>query len=76
MCNQKENEMSVFPFNCWVYRKTPRAILLIEASRPLVSVGGAPELSEIYYDAARCCEPVIAFYDFLLMGGEPFADWN
>lgn len=60
-------------------KPTPRAVLLANAGFSLVEVGGKYEVSEQYYDDVRQCElraGILAFYDLLLVGGEPYAVWN
>lgn len=67
------------------YRKTPIAVLLIEANCPLVESGGKriDTLREDFYDNAvnlmrtgRRFTPIFSPYDIALSGGEPYSVWR
>lgn len=61
-------------------RHPPLSVLIVAAQYPLVQVGGAYQLSELYFDAAsqagRRAGLVTGHYDTILCGGEPYARWN
>ena len=77
--------MSAFTFNFERNRKTPLLVLLAEAKRPYVEVGGKAlrDLREDFFDNARnsCFDgrkaaPIESVYDIALCGGEPYAVWS
>jgi hypothetical protein len=54
-------------------------VLLVEANRPLVYVGGDSlnDLREDFFDNAFYGAPnVVSAYDIALSGGEPYAIWR
>jgi hypothetical protein len=58
---------------------TPLNVLLVEANRPLVYVGGDSlnDLREDFFDNAFYGAPnVVSAYDIALSGGEPYAVWR
>lgn len=59
-------------------RKRPFPVLILEAQRPLVQVGGGRKLTERYFDDVGQCSRragILDGYAISLCGGEPYSLW-